>query len=58
VRRAVIVVDAAIVVDLVCTGMSTRVLQARLEDEFLLPLPHARPEARAGGLRSVRGRGA
>ncbi|MEV8263372.1 hypothetical protein [Microbacterium sp. NPDC077057] len=33
-----IVVDAAIVVDLVCTGMSTRVLQARLEDEFLLPL--------------------
>jgi hypothetical protein len=54
----VIVVDASIVVDLVCTGTSTGVLGSRLEDEFLLPAPHARPEARAGGLRSVCGRGA
>jgi hypothetical protein len=34
----VTVVDASIVVDLVCTGTSTGVLGSRLEDEFLLPL--------------------
>ncbi|OSP08915.1 type II toxin-antitoxin system VapC family toxin [Microbacterium sp. LEMMJ01] len=47
-----IVVDASIVVDLVCTGTSTGVLGSRLEDEFLLA-PELLPVEVASALRGL-----